>query len=447
MALPARQYQTSLDFGSTEDHYDLLHAKQHGTVSIWESQKASGAWSRITPDQTATEISRILTGLSGHQDTYFTVNEFHGWRITRLLSSLRACYVDIDLGRPATRYDLEAAQDLLSHAQLPWPSFVVFTGRGLHLYWCTKPTPAKALPVWQAIETKLIDALKPIGADPKARDCARVLRIAGTVNSKTGAEVRGLVLDPQPWGFHDLTDNVLGHREKAKVKSIETARKTPRKFDHQKATHFRRWHQVYRDLGIIGEHEKREYGGVREGYRNEFLFITSVALSWFAAPESIHDEVMDYAQLYCPDIAPAEVERATSQSISRAIAHAGGQESFWAGEACDIRYRFKRVTLWDRLGEIARPVEHRLRAIITDEQAAKNKKEGMAAYEKTRQARDRQAEGRYQDKNTGEGVRAGNIQKRRDAFSLYCDGASLRAIASIMGVSAETARKWIKQVS
>lgn len=436
MGLPARQYQTTFDFGSTNDHYDLLHTKQHGSVCVWEAAKADKRWTTINPGQTPAEIAAIMAGLSGQQDTYFSVNEFHGWRITRLLSSLRACYVDIDLGRPATKFDLETAQDMLFAAQLPWPSFAVFTGRGLHLYWCTKPTPAQALPVWQAVENKLVETLKPLGADPKAKDCARVLRIAGTINSKTGAEVRGLVLDAAPWAFRDLTNEVLGYREPAKIKSIETARKT-RDYTHAKATHFRRWHQVYNDLAIIGQNEVKLHGGVREGFRNEFLFITSVALSWFAAPESIKDEVLDYAQLYCPGVSKVEAERATSQAISRAIAHAGGKEGFWADQACDIRYRFRRKTLWDRIGEIAAPVEGKLRAIITDEQAVKN--------EHARQAsRDRQVEGRYRDKNTGDGIRAGNIETRDEALKLLESGLSARKTAQRLSISESTVRRWLK---
>lgn len=424
MALPVRNLaQSSFDFDTPGDHHSLIHHEQRGTVSVWEKLKDGHRWHKIEPNQTASEIRAFLDGLSGHDDVFFNVNEFGGWHITRLLKSLRACYVDIDLGREAARHDLDEALERLREKAMPAPNLVVFSGRGLHLYWITKHTPAKALPVWQAVETALVKSLADFHADPKAKDCTRILRLVGTKHSKTGETVRGLVLDGQPWSFHQLADEVLGHRPQREVRSFEAAQ--ARRGIHPKATIHRRWHLVLADLHKIGQH----HGQIPEGHRNEFLFLGSVALSWFAAPESIADEVRDLAKLYCHDIDESEAVRAASQSIARAKKAAGGENEMWAGQEKDPRYYFKRKTLWERLEVLADPIKHSLRAVVPDEIAAEHKRERDKA--------------RWSDENTGKGYRVGNAEKVALARSYRTDGLTQREIAGRLSVSLPTVQRWL----
>lgn len=427
MMSAARQF--SLEFlDEPVGHHALVHANPHGTVIVWERQATGNVWHKIEPEQTPGEIRAFLRGLSGKEDTFFTVNEFSGWRITRLLKSLRACYVDIDLKREATRIDLDIALELLRENAMPTPNLAVFSGRGLHLYWIMTHTSPKALPVWQATENALVSLLRDYGADPKAKDCARVLRLSGTVNSKTGETVRGLVLDGKPWRFHQLADEVLGHRptKKPEVRSLVAVKARRGDEVHPKATNFRRWHLVLADLHRIGQH----HGQIPEGHRNEFLFLGGVALSWFASPETIEDEVIDLAKLYCPEIQETEAMRAASQSIARAKRAAGGEVDMWQGEVKDPRYFFKRMTLWERMEDLANPIKHRLRAIIPDEISSERK---QAVWS-----------GRWSDHNTGEGYRQGNAEKVTQARSWRAEGETLQAIANRLGVSVSTVHGWLK---
>lgn len=425
MQAALKKYQYSLNFSSPDEHFDMLHADRIGTVIVWE--KLSNAWHKIQPSDAANNVTQILSSFRDGDDTYLSVNEFYGWRSTSLLKSLRANFVDIDLGRAATQFDVDDAHDALASAGMPWPSAVVFSGRGLHLYWCLQPTPASALPVWQAIQQKLIDALKPVGADPCARDCARVLRLVGTINSKNGATVRGQVLDGIAWKFHDLANNVLGFRPdkpKAEIRSFAAA--AIKAGNHPKATTFRRWHLVFKDLQTIGNH----YKSIPAGHRNEYLFIASIALSWFAAPESIEDEVADLARQYCPDLTEEEARAAASQSVSRATRAAAGERGTWKGEECDLRYRMKRETLFERLGELAKPVRSKMRAIVDEEQAVINKQKRDAS--------------RWDDSNTGEGVRQSNIERKQQARTLQDEGHSTREIAEKLTVNQSTVSRWLR---
>jgi hypothetical protein len=55
--------------------------------------------------------------------------------------------------------------------------------------WLLEPVPHQAFPLWQAIQNYFVKQLEELGGDSKATDAARVFRIAGSFNSKNGAEV------------------------------------------------------------------------------------------------------------------------------------------------------------------------------------------------------------------------------------------------------------------
>ena len=68
---------------------------------------------------------------------------------------------------------------------IPPASLVVHSGRGLYLKWLLKsPLPQAALPRWNAVQRELVSRLADFGADPKARDASRVLRLVSTCNTK-----------------------------------------------------------------------------------------------------------------------------------------------------------------------------------------------------------------------------------------------------------------------
>ena len=364
----------------------MLHQAAHGTVIVWERLGVARQWHKLRPG--APEIPQLLAAHAGGDDRYLTVNQFAGWRTIQQLRSLRTLYVDID-GCDS----LSDARVVLEDAHLPPPSVAVFSGRGLHLYWIHDPVPAQALPVWQRCQDTLISALKPIGADPAARDCARVLRLVGSVNSKNSAAVHGLILDEKPWEFHHLCDNVLGYRELKKaavIRDIATAR-AHRGERLRTGSIYDRWHLVYRDLRAIAEY----YGtaGVPEGHRHAWLFLSAVALSWFAHPETLADELTRQARIWTPGQTNSEILSAIKQPLERAAEAAGGGTRDYQGHATDPRFRFKRETLWARLEAIVpSDLAPSLRAIVSEEVRASHRKANDARLEKER---DRVAEGRH----------------------------------------------------
>lgn len=81
---------------------------------------------------------------------------------------------------------------LRKEVDYPEPSFYVDSGNGLYLMWLLNNTYATtgSRAYWRKIEETLIKLFEPYGADTKVKDHARVLRIPGTINSKTGRMAR-----------------------------------------------------------------------------------------------------------------------------------------------------------------------------------------------------------------------------------------------------------------
>lgn len=420
-------------------HFDLLHRDAHGTVLVWEVMRGAGKrgsrWTKVRPDDPS--VPAFLTGLQRRRgleaEAYVSVNTFRGWRLVRLLHSLRAAYVDID-----GVCDVYLALERLMETRMPSPSLAVQSGRGLHLYWLIQPTPPKTLPVWQRITDSLNQSLAPIGADPKARDCTRVLRLVGTVNSNNGAVVRGLILSGYRWSLHELANEVLGPRKpprgsskSAKVRDIHAqaakrGQKAPRVAS---GSIYERWYRVYGDLLTIA----RYHGRIPEGHRDVWLFLSGVALSWFTRAEALRAEI-EHAARSCTTLSDREI-RAVAETIQRrAEAAADGETVVWEGRQVDPRYRFRRATLHKWLQPlIPERLYPELRAILPDR---------IARERKLLRERARYWQGR-EPSYTGEGVRKDHEGLRAEARALRARGMSLRQIARELGVSHETVRKWL----
>lgn len=435
---------------TAKEHFDQLHAEAHGTVIVWEKLASSGAWTKLRP-QTDAANTAILAAQKMGLDRYISVNEFYGWRCVRDLKSLRACFVDID-----GIYDLEWIMSAVQSAGLPSPTLAVFSGRGTHLYWQISAVPKSALPVWQLVQNEIVKRMKEapeaLAVDILVKDCSRVLRLVGSVNSKNLQEVRGLVLQDWQWDLHTLADEVLGFRdfspkekpaaftasdalaldvkkEAAAVRSFAAAQ--VRKGTSQRTktgSIYEWWHLVYRDLIRIGN---ANLLGIPEGHRDSWLFLYAVSLSWFAEPETLADEVSEISKSYTQGLSKGEIRSVIEPILVRAEAARAGGKIEWDGQLRDPRMYFKRSTLLARMKPIIpEDLYPDLRAIIPDDLRQERRQEREDA--------------RWCDKYTGNGVKVSNEQNRDAARILKAQGATIAVIAKELGISKSTAHAWTK---
>jgi hypothetical protein len=414
-------------------HYNKIHDTPHGTVIVWERLAPGRRWTKIEPHH---PVASILGPYQGKEDVYVTVNEFHHWRLIRNLKSLRACYVDLD-----GYTDWEMALEALREAGIPSPSLLVLSGRGIHFYWLLEPLPAQALPLWQRIQDALVHALAPLGADYRAKDCTRLLRLVGTINSKNGEEVIGRTLTGDVWTLRELADEILAPRVRiAQVFDFKAhAARRRQSRAPAKGSIYAWWHLVYGDLCTIAGHHW--LGGIPEGKRDTFLFLMANALSWFACHEALRTEIIKTARTFTPSLTLRQVETYAKPILKRAKDAAEGRKYHWQGREVDPRYAFRAETLRDWLGgpELIGPeLWPELRALAPREVIHERKREQKRKFEETREARDRVAEGRYQKKR--EDFLQEATDRRAMAAQLKAGGLTWKEVGEQMGITANAAK-------
>lgn len=449
--MPLSQTQLSFAISSPIDHSELLHHSQQNHVVGWlKDRRSSGdrEWHALHPAQS----QAWLVAQFDQPDVFVSPNEFHGWRKISLLAGLNAVFLDFDLhNETCTGDELAAKVQALAQEKLdeirrrgwPPPTAVVFSGRGCHFYWVHDRVHSAALPRWQELTRTLARALD---ADKQATDCTRVLRVIGSRHSRTDTRVVGEQYGNSRYSFEWLYDRFLPR--KAEVRDIIAERARQKKpagravqlrLDgqpgEQAQTHrgsiYAWWYLVYQDLRVISASAFPM--GVPMGRRISLIEMYAHALSWFTQSECLEDEILEVAALIAPSLTADEVISQTSTIVARARSYATWRDTPVAarGKEPAGRYKFRRQTIYDRLADlIPESMIDQLRAIVP-----------AHVIEQRRQAR---SLARYDDHNTGQGVRVGNSDKRAQARSRHDAGASTRSIARDLGVSINTIQRWLK---
>lgn len=168
-------------------------------------------------------VFEIVQEQQGEKDVYITPNSFYiPKRSNENIRHFRALYIDLDL---QDRYSkTEAFYETYIRAakgQIPKPSMIIDSGRGLHLYWRIEHAPKGAAYTWQELEDYLYKNLKPLGADIKATDGARVLRLPNTINSKNNSVCEVLELNDFKYSMYELRETYLHYQKKDKPEPKE----------------------------------------------------------------------------------------------------------------------------------------------------------------------------------------------------------------------------------
>lgn len=217
--MSALRKQKQLEIFTTIDEAQLYHdAQRPGFFSILQtihSVKRQRSYKLI-------EMPKVFDLLDRTRDSWMSQAEFfmpnrrvvNLWRVGLL-------FVDIDsynvpgLESQPIDFLVGALLFYCDDLNIPAPSIVIFSGRGLQVKWLLdRPLPSAALPRWNACQRVLVDKLRHLGADPQAKDASRVLRLVQTTNSKNGEVCRIVHITeenakPIKYSFDYLCDMLL----------------------------------------------------------------------------------------------------------------------------------------------------------------------------------------------------------------------------------------------
>jgi hypothetical protein len=302
------------------------------------------------------DLDYFLRHLDPAIDSYISQNRFFlPCRRIAYLAQADALFTDLDyyvteLRDRDPRQVFERALIRLDESNIPSPTFATATGRGLALVWLHTPIPRRALPRWRACQKVLYDILKPLGADPNARDAARVLRLVGTRNSRSGTLVKTISGVGNIWDFDLLATEILPisrdeirQRRQARVDARSRVIRPPSSFNAATL-----WASRLDDFQKLIVHR---HGSLRlpSGDRDLLMVLYGAGMSYLVdSPQRLRQEMITVAGNICgwPE---SETNSRLSSVFSRAEAAARGERIDYLGGQRDPRYRYKDSTLVEML--------------------------------------------------------------------------------------------------
>jgi hypothetical protein len=284
---------------------------------------------------------------------------------------------------------------------------------------------------WSRCQREIYEALEDLGADPFALDAARVLRLVGTYNSKTGALVESIFEDlDYVWPFGDLADEILPltQEEYAERRLQRAARepKTAREREEEplKGSSSLTLHQArLDDLKLLIE--LRGLDRLPPGKRDSWMFPAAVSLSYVVEPQFLETEIIALGRDYA-GWSEAETRSRMQAVLSKRQAAADGETAEWMGQQRDPRYRLTNQRIIAML-RITPEEEVQLKTIIS--------KETKRQRDRERKERERRAGGARPRNEYVARSKERRRQRRQAAKSLRGDGMSLRKIGRELGVS------------
>lgn len=313
------------------------------------------------------------TDLTG-ENIYITLNTFYKpCRRLECIKELNCVYIDLDYYK--TKYTREQIimnlEENYFNKIIPATNYILDSGRGLALIWLINKVPSQALPLWKAVQEYLYSQLKEFGADRQALDATRILRVPGSINSKSKTVV----------SIIDEYDYIYDLREIQKEFLPELKLKEKKKGRPKKINYIYRERSLYhaRIQDITKLCELREYD--LRGHREIILFLYRYYLCSFTEDtKKALEDVLELNSMFISPLKENEVIRATRSA-----------------EKCYLdknkEYKYKNETLIDLL-EITEYEETQMSTIISKSEYKRRDR----VYQKNKYQRKLKSEGKISEK-------------------------------------------------
>ena len=456
-ALRKYQYQPSAEQQELFEPANYLRDYSgRAYCSLLVKTDAGGYSQRSFPVDSLHAVLSELTPEQRLQDVWISQAEF--WTKRRLaihVSRIFLCFVDLDTYSAGIQVGAEQQLAMLqAHCKnngIPQPNLVVYSGRGLQAKWVLESgLPSQALPRWSAVQRELCKKLAPLGADARALDVSRVLRLTQTVNTKSGQTVRVLHHDQSNYDFEQLCGNVLPYtreqirewREQAKERKEQRPAKADvfilRPGPGEKPVHrgndtsglvqFRgsqlAWDRL-RDLRVLAKLRADSNGAVPDGQRDTFLFLSACFLVQInLVATKVENELDGLAREYAPHWKANQLKGCITSAMKRLKMMVKGEKVIFNGVAVDPRYRFRNETLISaKWLNVTEEEQKHLSTIIS--------KEESKLRDAQRGARKRLEKG----VQTLEQKKAATQDKRQKGLSMREQGATWKEVAEALGYS------------
>ena len=286
------------EYSEQINYLDILHSDSKGWITKAEINCGYKQWHY--------RYNELLEQDFNQENVYISINTFYStFRRLEYLKELKAQFIDLDVyktGFTKEQIIMHLEADYFNKS-IPRPNLIIDSGRGLYLIWLLNSVPSKALPLWKAIEEYLYSVLKPFGADRQALDPTRILRVPGSINSKSKTTVKVIEQYDYIYDLREIQNEYLPELEERKAKKKGRPSKTV--FIHRERSLY-----YARIQDIIKLCELREYD--LRGHRELILFLYRYYLCYFLEDtQKALEDVLELNREFIYPLSETEVIRAT----------------------------------------------------------------------------------------------------------------------------------------
>lgn len=388
------------EYSEPINYLDRVHSDSRGWITKAEMNCGYKQWHY--------RYNELLEQDFNQENVYISLNTFYStFRRLEYLKELKAQFIDLDIYK--TKFSKE---QIIMHLEadyfnksIPRPNLIIDSGRGLYLIWLLNSVPSKALPLWKAIEEYLYSVLKPFGADRQALDPTRVLRVPGSINSKSNTTVKVIEQYDYIYDLREIQKEFLPELEERKANKKGRPSKTV--FIHRERSLY-----YARIQDIIKLCELREYD--LKGHRELILFLYRYYLCYFLEDtKKALEDVLELNREFVYPLSETEVVRATRSA-----------ERVYLSK--DKDYKYKNETLIELL-LITELEETYMTTIISKKEYKRRDRE----YQKNKYKEKLKSEGKMSKKEELE-------QTRAKIKSLREQGFKNKEIMQMLGITSTT---------
>ena len=386
------------------NYLDILHSDSKGWITKAEINCGYKQWHY--------RYNELLEQDFNQENVYISINTFYStFRRLEYLKEIKAQFIDLDIyktGFTKAQIIMHLETDYFNKS-IPRPNLIIDSGRGLYLIWLLNSVPSKALPLWKAIEEYLYSVLKPFGADRQALDPTRILRVPGSINSKSKTTVKVIEQYDYIYDLREIQNEYLPELEERKAKKKGRPSKTV--FIHRERSLY-----YARIQDIIKLCELREYD--LKGHRELILFLYRYYLCYFLEDtKKALEDVLELNREFVYPLSETEVIRATRSA-----------EKVYLSK--DKDYKYKNETLIELLA-ITELEETYMSTIISEREFKRRKNLRDREYQKNKYQEKLRADGKVSEKD--------KIAERRAKIKdLLAQGLKQKDICSQLDISKPT---------
>ena len=233
----------------------------------------------------------VLSLLENKKDTYISNASFYApKRGIATLYRINSLFADLDCHKDGEVLNVDALMYYLDHEffgiKVPHPTEVVFTGRGVQIFWVIEHAPRQALPLWTLVQNKILEELEEITefvpnveVDWACKDITRISRVPGSWHSGVNRQADSIRVNENRYSVDDIISGYFPSLDFDRDKYTKAKKKAVREPKNRVKTNaMTEEERILKKLTLLQARAEdfetliKLRGGDCEGYRDHLLF-------------------------------------------------------------------------------------------------------------------------------------------------------------------------------